>query len=117
MERNFDRRFQSTHQVISIERSQEASHIFDANGIRPQIFQLPGEIHETVDTMHRTDRIGDGRFRVLAAGLYFAHGPQAAKDGSLVMDVTARTFRYLDDEELAAQRKAAASARKGARRR
>jgi type IV pilus assembly protein PilO len=42
---------------------------------------------------------------------------QAAKDGSLVMDVTARTFRYLDDEELAAQRKAAASARKGARRR
>jgi type IV pilus assembly protein PilO len=42
---------------------------------------------------------------------------QAAKDGSLVMDVTARTFPYLDDEELAAQRKAAASARKGARRR
>jgi len=42
---------------------------------------------------------------------------QAAKDGSLVMDVTARTFRYLDDEELAAQRKAAASARKGAKRR
>jgi len=42
---------------------------------------------------------------------------QAAKDGNLVMDVTARTFRYLDDEELAAQRKAAASARKGAKRR
>jgi len=42
---------------------------------------------------------------------------QAAKDGNLVMDVTARTFRYLDDEELVAQRKAAASARKGARRR
>lgn len=42
---------------------------------------------------------------------------QAAKDGNLVMDVTARTFRYLDDEELAAQRKAAAAARKGAKRR
>ena len=42
---------------------------------------------------------------------------KAAKDGNLVMDVTARTFRYLDDEELAAQRKAVAAARKGAKRR
>jgi type IV pilus assembly protein PilO len=33
----------------------------------------------------------------------------AAKDGNLTMDVTARTFRYLDEEELAAQRKATAS--------
>jgi type IV pilus assembly protein PilO len=33
----------------------------------------------------------------------------AAKDGNLSMDVTARTFRYLDEDELAAQRKAAAS--------
>ncbi|HEU4646437.1 MAG TPA: type 4a pilus biogenesis protein PilO [Burkholderiales bacterium] len=38
---------------------------------------------------------------------------KASKDGNLIMDVTARTFRYLDDEELAAQRKAAAAARKG----
>jgi type IV pilus assembly protein PilO len=30
-------------------------------------------------------------------------------NGNLTMDVTARTFRYLDDEEVAAQRKAAAS--------
>ena len=29
------------------------------------------------------------------------------KDGSLVMDATARTFRYLDEEEINAQRKAA----------
>jgi type IV pilus assembly protein PilO len=42
---------------------------------------------------------------------------EAAKDGSLVMDVTARTFRYLDEDEIAAQRKAAATARKGAKRR
>jgi len=34
-------------------------------------------------------------------------------NGNLVMDVTARTFRYLDEEEVAKQRKAAASARKG----
>jgi len=32
----------------------------------------------------------------------------AGKDGNLTMDVTARTFRYLDENELAAQRKAAA---------
>jgi type IV pilus assembly protein PilO len=38
---------------------------------------------------------------------------QAGKDGVLTMDATARTFRYLDDEEIAAQRKAQASARKG----
>ena len=31
----------------------------------------------------------------------------AGKDGNLVMDATARTFRYLDDDEIAAQRKAA----------
>lgn len=41
----------------------------------------------------------------------------ASKGGNLVMDVTARTFRYLDEEEIAAQRKAAAKARKGAKRR
>jgi type IV pilus assembly protein PilO len=35
------------------------------------------------------------------------------KDNTLTLDATARTFRYLDDEELAAQRKAQA-ARKGA---
>jgi len=40
----------------------------------------------------------------------------AGKDGNLMMDATARTFRYLDDDEIAAQRKAAA-AKKGAKRR
>jgi len=39
----------------------------------------------------------------------------AGKDGNLTMDVTARTFRYLDEEEVAAQRKAAAGARRGHR--
>jgi len=37
---------------------------------------------------------------------------EAGKDGNLAMDVTARTFRYLDEEEVSAQRKAAA-AKKG----
>lgn len=31
---------------------------------------------------------------------------QTARDGSLTLDATAKTFRYLDEEELAAQRKA-----------
>jgi len=39
----------------------------------------------------------------------------AGKDGSLTMDAVAKTFRYLDKEELAAQRKAEADAKKGAK--
>ncbi|HTP60991.1 MAG TPA: type 4a pilus biogenesis protein PilO [Burkholderiales bacterium] len=39
----------------------------------------------------------------------------AGKDGNLVMDVTARTFRYLDEEEIAAQRKATAGKKGGAK--
>lgn len=38
--------------------------------------------------------------------------PQS-KDGSLVMDAVTKTFRYLDEEELAAKRKAAAAAKGG----
>ncbi len=38
---------------------------------------------------------------------------EAGKDGNLTMDATARTFRYLDEEEVSAQRKAAAGAKKG----
>jgi type IV pilus assembly protein PilO len=40
---------------------------------------------------------------------------EAGKDGNLTMNVTARTFRYLDEEEVAAQRKAAVAAKKGAK--
>lgn len=35
------------------------------------------------------------------------------KEGNLTMDTTAKTFRYLDDEEVAAQRKAAQAAKAG----
>ncbi len=38
----------------------------------------------------------------------------AGKDGNLTMDATARTFRYLNDDETAAQRKAAAKKPAGA---
>jgi type IV pilus assembly protein PilO len=40
---------------------------------------------------------------------------EAGKDGNLTMDVTARTFRYLDEEEVAAQRKATAGKKGGAK--
>jgi type IV pilus assembly protein PilO len=39
----------------------------------------------------------------------------AGKDGNLTMEAIARTFRYLDEEEVAAQRKSAAAAKKGAK--
>jgi type IV pilus assembly protein PilO len=37
------------------------------------------------------------------------------KEGSIVMDATAKTFRYLDEEEVAAQRKAVAQKAAGAK--
>ena len=39
---------------------------------------------------------------------------ETGKDGNLSMDVTARTFRYLDEDEVAAQRKSAKPAAKPA---
>jgi type IV pilus assembly protein PilO len=39
----------------------------------------------------------------------------AGKDGVLVMDTTARTFRYLDEEEIAAQRRGKGAQKKGAK--
>lgn len=39
--------------------------------------------------------------------------PSGAKGGGLVLDATARTFRYLDEDEIAQQRKKAAPAAKG----
>jgi type IV pilus assembly protein PilO len=40
---------------------------------------------------------------------------QQAKDGNLVMDAQAKTFRYLDPDEVAAQRKATKGAKGGAK--
>ena len=41
-------------------------------------------------------------------------GLTGSKDGNLVMDATAKTFRYLDEDEIAKQRKAAAKGKKPA---
>lgn len=38
----------------------------------------------------------------------------AGKDGALIMDAVAKTYRYLDEEEIAKQRKAVAAAKKPA---
>ncbi len=40
---------------------------------------------------------------------------EAQKDGNLSMDTVARTFRYLDEEEVAAQRKSQKAAKKGSK--
>ena len=40
---------------------------------------------------------------------------EAGKDGNLILDVTARTFRYLDEEEIATQRREAASKKASAK--
>ena len=40
---------------------------------------------------------------------------EAQKDGTLAMDTVARTFRYLDEEEVAASRKQKAAVKKGAK--
>jgi len=42
-------------------------------------------------------------------------GLTPTKGGGLVLDATAKTFRYLDDTEVAAQRKAVATAKAGAK--
>jgi type IV pilus assembly protein PilO len=40
---------------------------------------------------------------------------EAGKDGTLTMDTIARTFRYLDEEEVSAQRRQKAAVKKGAK--
>ena len=40
-------------------------------------------------------------------------GMTSGKDGTLIMDATAKTYRYLDEEEVAQQRKAAKAQTKG----
>ena len=39
--------------------------------------------------------------------------PSSVKGGGLILDATARTYRYLDDDEVAQQRKSAAASKKG----
>ena len=44
-------------------------------------------------------------------------GKESKAGQTLVLDATAKTFRYLDEEELAQQKRAAAATKKGRRRR
>lgn len=52
--------------------------------------------------------------RIVTLGNITIAGNTQAKDGSLAMDAVAKTFRYLDEEEVAKQKKAAMEAKKGA---
>lgn len=51
--------------------------------------------------------------RVVTLGNVAITANPQSKDGSLVMDAVTKTFRYLDEEELAAKRKAAQAAKGG----
>ncbi len=51
--------------------------------------------------------------RIVTLGNIAVTPNQQAKDGSLVMEAVARTFRYLDDEEMAAKKKADQAAKGG----
>ena len=51
--------------------------------------------------------------RIVTLGNISISSGSQAKDGSLVMDAVTKTYRYLDDEELAAKRKAAQAAKGG----
>lgn len=50
--------------------------------------------------------------RIVTLGNVSIAADPKVKDGSLVLETTAKTFRYLDDEEIAKQKKAAADAKK-----
>lgn len=51
--------------------------------------------------------------RIVTLGNVAITANPQSKDGSLVMDAVTKTFRYLDEEELAAKRKAAQAAKGG----
>jgi len=53
--------------------------------------------------------------RIVILGDLSVSANAQSKDGSLVMETSAKTFRYLDEEEVAKQKKAALEAKKGAR--
>jgi type IV pilus assembly protein PilO len=53
--------------------------------------------------------------RIVILGDVAVSNNTQAKDGTLVMETVAKTFRYLDEEEVAKQKKAAQEAKKGAR--
>ena len=87
------------HQLIGVERGQQACHVFDAERIGAEIFQLPGEVDVTIDVVDRAHRITERRFGMLAAGLHFtdrpvhiAHVVERVKDAKDVNPVGRRAF-------------------------
>lgn len=77
--------------------------------------ELPINVHVTGNYHDLGAFAGDiGRLsRIVTLGNISITTNSQAKDGSLMMDAVTKTYRYLDDEELAAKKKAALAAKGG----
>ncbi len=75
MDRHLHGALETSDEVIGIDRRQEAGHVFDAERVGAEIFQLLGHVDEPVDAVDRADRIADGGFDMFAAGFDLPHGP------------------------------------------
>ncbi len=67
MDRDFHGTLQALDEVIGLHRLQQTGHVFHAERVAPEIFQLLGHAHEPVNAVDRADRIADGCFDMLAA--------------------------------------------------
>ena len=66
---NLDDLFDFLNQRTDHLGRQQPRHVFDANNIRPHIFQLLGHLHVQFQVVDRADRITDGAFYGFAAFL------------------------------------------------
>ncbi|MDR0576615.1 MAG: type 4a pilus biogenesis protein PilO [Candidatus Accumulibacter sp.] len=86
-----------------------------AEAVRDFYAELPISVRLTGNYHDFGAFAGDiGRLsRIVTLNNISIEASRQAKDGTLVMDAVTKTFRYLDEEELAAKRKAAQAARGG----
>ncbi len=74
MDRHLHSTLQALDEVISLHRLQQAGHVFHAERVGAEIFQLLGHAHEPVKAVDRANRVADGRLDMLAAGFDFPNG-------------------------------------------
>lgn len=108
-------------QVFKLLSAATGSAGLSVEDMRPADQELQRDFYaELPVSLRASGRYHDfGRFAAEVAGLPrlvalgdFSIGP-GAKDGRLPISATVKVFRYLDDEEVAARRKAERAARKG----
>ena len=102
MDRDLHGCFDTVYEVIGVERSQEPSHVFNAEGVGSQILQLFRHVDKTLHVVDGTDGIADGGFDMFAAGFHFSHGPfdvadivQCVEDAEDVDAIGGRPFDEL----------------------